>query len=155
MSRIQEFHNIRNAIAHSSFDPVPSFDRVEDGVKVHYEAGIEFSYIDPSGKMHVPRTARARNQKQKVRKKKESKQRNQGVLSDDVLLDKSTITYSEFDEFDAQLRKIMEFLNRDRDWLQKRGMNGGLSFYGMGSSHSRRSVAPLAEPPESQTQPMT
>jgi len=93
------FHNVRNAVAHSSFNPVPPFDRVEDGKKVHYGAGIEFSYIDPKGKLKVPTTKQLRNRKQK-----KSKQPS------DHPIDEAIITYFEFDEYDAQLRKIMQTL---------------------------------------------
>ena len=97
LNRIDEFHQIRNAIAHSSFNPVPSFQRTENGSTVHYEAGIEFSYIDAGGKLRVPTTSKARNRRQKQQK-------------DDMPLDQATITYTEFDEYDAQLSKITDKL---------------------------------------------
>jgi hypothetical protein len=115
LNRIHEFHQIRNAVAHSSFNPVPAFDRIEDGKKIHYGAGIEFSYIDPNGKLRVPTTARARNRKQKKPKQ-----------PSDHLIDEATITFSEFDEYDARLGKIVETLVRFAELVTP--INEGINF---------------------------
>ena len=110
LSRIHEFYSIRNAIAHSQFDPAPSCYLLKDGVKVRYGAGIDFWYIDQSGRMRVPRTEQARNRKQKEIQKRKSLKEGSRDVATDYETDICTIAYSEFDEYDAQLRKIMEAL---------------------------------------------
>ena len=102
LSQVLQFYDIRNAIAHSSFEHVDSFTRVENGAKVRYEAGVQFDYIDREGKIHVPDPSATRN----LEHRKEIKKRN---MSYD-LLDERTITYSDFDEYDAQLKVLMESL---------------------------------------------
>ena len=105
LGQVDQFSDIRNAIAHSSFEHVDSFTRIEKGLKIRYEAGIQFDYIDREGKIHVPDPAGTRHRKLR----KLIKKRNMESIADD-LLEKRTITYSEFDEYDVQLKELMESL---------------------------------------------
>jgi hypothetical protein len=104
LSRIHDYHDIRNVVVHSWFEPVASDARwMEDGTKVHYEAGIEFSYITKSGALQFP-------PKMKALKQKKSGQRERVAPPDDLQPDETTITYSEFDEYDAELTACMKKL---------------------------------------------
>jgi hypothetical protein len=81
------------------------------------ENGVNFYYINHKGDMWVP-TARTRNRKQKaqLKKQKEIKKRKEDGLPyseadlpyslDDYSGDETTITYTEFDEYEAELSKI-------------------------------------------------
>jgi len=143
LSKVHELHNIRNAIAHSSFEPVGSFKGI-DGVR--YKAGIEFSYVERSGEVQVPNPVRDLKQKgvqkrphKKIQKVQEVEARSK---TEDVQLStmtneewrdwynvqmlKSTITYEEFDEYDAQAKKLVDML--DEIGARCEPINEGLNF---------------------------
>jgi hypothetical protein len=103
LSKVHTLADVRNAIVHSPFEAVPSFSSAEDGVELFYGDGIEFSYIDRIGKLQLP-TEQVRNRKKRLQGTK-----LRGV-PDDQLFDQSTITYSEFDEYDVQARKLLDTL---------------------------------------------
>ena len=108
LERAKGYSKIRNAVAHSQFEPV--LEEVTNGVR--YEAGIEFSGARHNDKIEVPSSAKVRERKRKESKARTELRKRQLATADDddSPLDKSTITYSEFDEYDADLRNLMESL---------------------------------------------
>jgi hypothetical protein len=103
LSRIHDYHDIRNVVVHSWFEPVPSENGwMEDGTRVQYESGIEFSYITKGGKLQFPP-----KMKELKRKKYEQQQEPASLES---MPDETTITYSEFDAYDAELTSCMKKL---------------------------------------------
>jgi hypothetical protein len=133
LGQAQRFHDIRNVIAHSGFEHSDSFTRVVNGHKMHYPAGVEFDYIDPSGHLRIPDPFETRiKQKKQIERLKESNK--QGIKEKDKLreanewadwlLDDRTITYAQFDEWDAEMWKLMTTLSE----LDPEPVNEGINF---------------------------
>jgi hypothetical protein len=93
LKQLRHLSHIRNAIAHTSFKPVPAVEHIANGKTLYDEAGIEFSHIDQHGKIAMPNKARKSSKRTKT--------------SDDEWADTSIITYSDFDEYDEQLRSLV------------------------------------------------
>jgi len=81
LDRVNNLATIRNVIAHSSFEEVPTVDGTE--------AGIEFSYFH-KGEMRIP--GRAKRQK------------------DNESLQDTLITFTQFDNYDADASGLVEKL---------------------------------------------
>jgi hypothetical protein len=112
LGEIGELQKTRNILAHSQFSHVRAYKR--------YKAGIEFSYIDKFGKMPnlnpeiIEEQKRDHKRKQKAHKKRGRKQDNLTkskieTLRDEIWRrpDEQTITYAQFDKYDAQAKKLM------------------------------------------------
>jgi hypothetical protein len=108
LDQVHRFHDIRNAIAHSGFNHVPSFTRIENGQKVHFPAGVEFGYVDRSGELRITGLPKMR-----------SKQKNRDWLSDE-----RTITYAEFEDWDTQMSQLAMTLSE----LDPDPVNEGVNF---------------------------
>jgi hypothetical protein len=133
LGQAHDFHDIRNAIAHNGFEHADSFTRIENGHKIYYPAGVEFDIVDRSGKMRIrdPFETRKKQRKQIERLKESNKKliKDKDKLQEanewaDWLLDERTITYAQFDEFDAQMTKLTRALFE----LDLQPINEGVNF---------------------------
>jgi hypothetical protein len=118
LGRVHYFHNIRNIIVHCRFEHVDSYTRTlkENGHKIHYPAGVEFYYVDPSGKLRLRQ--QTKGIKKQLEELKRLKKSNRQQIKDeedlleadewvDSLLDETTITYAEFDEYHVEMFELM------------------------------------------------
>lgn len=100
ISRIHHLHNVRNAIAHSWFEGIPSGYTLQGGKKVKAEGGINFCYVDAKGHMHLPT--------HQVEKRKERHRKH----GEDLHPDQSFMGYSEFDDYETECRAIIQALSK-------------------------------------------
>jgi hypothetical protein len=111
-SEISELHKVRNILAHSQFNHVRAFRGCR--------AGVEFSYMNKFGEMPMlnpellERQINDHKKKQKAHKKRKGKQEKSAVNKVHTVIrekwkspDEQTITYAQFDKYDAQAKKLM------------------------------------------------
>jgi hypothetical protein len=103
------------------------------GRKILYPSGIQFDYVNKSGELDAPDPFNTRRKqkeqieriKKTVRSQIENKERL-AVVDEwaDKLLDKTTIPYAQFDEYYAQMEKLISALEN----LDHEPVNEGIKF---------------------------
>jgi hypothetical protein len=97
--KVNELADIRNVITHSSFSHVRAYNRLK--------AGIEFSYLKDG---EFPLINEERKQLEKRKRKSTRKRANRSTRSDErkqQFLDQQTITYSQFDKYEASAKELV------------------------------------------------
>jgi hypothetical protein len=133
LDRVNFFHDIRNAIAHSAFEHSPSFTVTRGRQKIYYPAGVQFDWVDRQGRLRLPNLSKIRKEElKKIQRIKEGLRRqirDKDKLTEaegdaDWLLEERTISYKYFDQYEKEMWKLM----LDISGLDASPVNEGIHF---------------------------